>query len=796
MGTTTNVFLRVIAQETTKEGDSLGLISEDDEADDQSDLEQIPAFSLPEEKQIDIAYPNFCQALLGKKEPVRFFTMGLCSKILRPDDTIFASIRGASSGNDVFFCPLPFDNMDEFMVLSEEGWKQSSEHAKRYRVGWVSYHIFPPNEHGKVAHQTCLDQEAEDSMAAFGPKNVFLYKDKICIESDFRFSESFPRTAEQLASGRFRWFRYQKGVLEVIVGRNVRDPDHTRNAEPEQILRTWRRRFTSVHELLCAVEASWIIPGGSFEPLGKRMLPLYDSDLGPSDPLPPGPADLGGADETTLISAPERLPQVTALAIAKEGTDSAFVISGHKDGSLRKWNLNQSKCVWAIRHYAVSAKLQKLEGYPSTGIRGIAIRKDPKRGYGTYSRLWLTDLFAVPLTFAVSIIYSAIFTWPWPEVVEDDGSTEIRVLSVRDGSLLDRIEVESFNNVSCLVFARVSYPSRWKDCLLVGIDEPTEAPEYRDDFRDYDVVRANRNYRGNILPIGLSNMGGDAFKTWRGHSGAIRSMAVVPDKYLVSVSMHPNTELPDKLIVWDLQDSGLPLRSITFVDDDYRSAPPVFSALVGGIAICGSNVLLCGNYGDGLIPIHLNESKGRLSVDMKGVVRLGQRTYEGADFHGHMVGSGKDAILINEAMTDAWIYDIASLGDQPNLKQDFSECEDGVEEDEEEEMRHLRDRSRATGKISFPRRGGAKEKKKAKKRKHDSGGFDSFEGFNFDNLDTVSESGGAGGPEVLAINGRYVLAGFRNGAILQGKLLPPSPGRRVSHEYGTLASYSAAIPQC
>jgi hypothetical protein len=75
--------------------------------------------------------------------------------------------------------------------------------------------------------------------------------------------------------------------------------------------------------------------------------------------------------------------------------------------------------------------------------------------------------------------------------------------------------------------------------------------------------------------------------------------------------MHDATELPDKLIVWDLQDSGLTLRGMTFVDDDYRSMPPVFSALVDGIAICGSNVLLCGNYGDGLIPIHLNESTVR-----------------------------------------------------------------------------------------------------------------------------------------------------------------------------------------
>lgn len=124
IGMTTNVFLRVTARETTKEGDKLGLMSEDDDqvafSQDQGDLGKIPAFSLPEEKQIDAAYPNFCKALLGKTEPVRFFTVGLCSKILRPNDTAFGSIRGATSGNDVFFCPLPFDNMDEFMVLSEE----------------------------------------------------------------------------------------------------------------------------------------------------------------------------------------------------------------------------------------------------------------------------------------------------------------------------------------------------------------------------------------------------------------------------------------------------------------------------------------------------------------------------------------------------------------------------------------------------------------------------------------------------------------------------------------------------
>jgi hypothetical protein len=278
--------------------------------------------------------------------------------------------------------------MDEFMVLSEEAWSQSPEHAKRYRVGHVMYYIFPSNENGKTTHQTCLRQEEEDPMAAYGPKNVYLYKDEIAIESDFRFSETFPRTTEQLASGRFRWFRYQQGVLQVVVGRSVRDPDHTRNADPEQVLRTWRRRFDSVHELLCAVEASWTVPDTT-EPLGKTILPLYDTDLGPSDPLPPEPANFGREDETTVISAPGRLPQVTAMAVANEGkgTDSAFIITGHKDGTLRKWKPNQTECVWAACAYSVPDRLvQRTDGYPSLGIRGIAIREDPKRGHGMYLR--------------------------------------------------------------------------------------------------------------------------------------------------------------------------------------------------------------------------------------------------------------------------------------------------------------------------------------------------------------------------------------------------------------------------
>jgi hypothetical protein len=110
---------------------------------------------------------------------------------------------------------------------------------------------------------------------------------------------------------------------------------------------------------------------------------------------------------------------------------------------------------------------------------------------------------------------------------------------------------------------------------------------------------------------------------------------------------------------------------ITFFDPRKRSIRPVLSSPTGGIAICGSKVLSCGDYGDCLVPIDLKDSKGHLSLDLKGVLCLGQRYYELDSFHGQMIGSGRDAVLINEAMTNVWVDDIDTIGDQTNLEQNF-----------------------------------------------------------------------------------------------------------------------------
>jgi hypothetical protein len=120
-----------------------------------------------------------------------------------------------------------------------------------------------------------------------------------------------------------------------------------------------------------------------------------------------------------------------------------------------------------------------------------------------------------------AIANSAIFTWPWPHNVangeEDDDSasvelsSEIQVLPVRNRSFIDTFGIYEQRFMSR--FARVRYIEGLAGCLLVGIDEPTAAPEYKDDFSDYDWEEAHYDYEGNVLSFGLSVTGGDEFNT-------------------------------------------------------------------------------------------------------------------------------------------------------------------------------------------------------------------------------------------------------------------------------------------
>jgi len=75
---------------------------------------------------------------------------------------------------------------------------------------------------------------------------------------------------------------------------------NSRECEPKQVLRTWKYDFKSFHEMLCAVEASWVWKGR--ELTADDVLPEYDSNLGPSMPLPKEPTCYGKEEDAVVIS--------------------------------------------------------------------------------------------------------------------------------------------------------------------------------------------------------------------------------------------------------------------------------------------------------------------------------------------------------------------------------------------------------------------------------------------------------------------------------------------------------------
>jgi len=63
----------------------------------------------------------------------------------------------------------------------------------------------------------------------------------------------------------------------MLTGHDIRD------FRSDQVLRTWKRNFTSFHELLCAVEASWVYQKNELQ--ADTVIRDFDLDLGPSKPV-------------------------------------------------------------------------------------------------------------------------------------------------------------------------------------------------------------------------------------------------------------------------------------------------------------------------------------------------------------------------------------------------------------------------------------------------------------------------------------------------------------------------------
>ena len=279
------------------------------EEKDLRDLEAIPAFHLPEDKRIDASFPSFSKAFIGDFVPLLEDTVenadlnymirascggfpigpstwGLSARFNEDTNIIFSTIEDSTMTGDLFLAPAPFQDINEFLIVAESAWKprdprNDPDRIWEYRYDWLSRFVFPAGSDGDLAHTSYI-AESKLEIQQFGMKMLFFRLGaKKQTPPPFDFAEVFPKTHAHFQSGLFRWIRYENGVLSVLVGRGTGDDN--RRFKPRQVLRQWTHKFESLHDLLCAVEASWVHKGEPLE--ADTRLREFDSDNGPSDPM-------------------------------------------------------------------------------------------------------------------------------------------------------------------------------------------------------------------------------------------------------------------------------------------------------------------------------------------------------------------------------------------------------------------------------------------------------------------------------------------------------------------------------
>jgi len=322
------------------------------------DLSKVPAYNLASQaflgRYVPILANNCSQDDQAPSHPVAVASMGLCSKVTGELDTTFAFVENAHGSADMMYCGPVFADLNEFLATADESWtprdpEHDPDELHRRRYDGVCRHIFPTDDTYQERYDQLRSLEDDPEYAMFCAKN-FLHRGATATK-DFAFVKSFPKTAAQLTSGKFRWFQYRRGVLRVLVGRN--SEHRIRSYDDCQILGEWEEPFSSFHELLCAVEASWCYKG---KPLGAdTVLPEFDKDLSPSNPLPKEPPSFGRKEDCVLIHADMSEKLVTAMKNVNEaladGSVRNILYSGHHDGTLVKWNLVTNEKIWEKQIY-------------------------------------------------------------------------------------------------------------------------------------------------------------------------------------------------------------------------------------------------------------------------------------------------------------------------------------------------------------------------------------------------------------------------------------------------------------
>lgn len=263
-------------------------------------------------------------------------------------------------------------------------------------------------------------------------------------------------------------------------------------------------------------------------------------------------------------------------------------------------------------------------------------------------------------------------------------------------------------------------------------------------------------------------------ETWRENVSLIKALAVVPRKYVFSVSIQLGCVRVEAMVLWSCVEPGVPLCRRNLVNRRYRDIFDKFKTRlddVHGISVWGSDIMLADRCGDRIAVVSVETDDGHPCIQISGYGNIGNRRGDFGEFHGRMGSFGKYTIMANEAYSTVWIFEKQDCGNHKKLDTREGYALNGEFEDEDkDDPRQYAGREIAVGKVKFPLWGGNPPARN-KRIKRDNIFFSSMEGLQ--DLSSQSKDGfGNGGPVALALRGEWLVAGFSNDTIAMAPYLP------------------------
>jgi hypothetical protein len=784
----------------------------------QEEWKQVPAYNLPKEQQVDSYFPNFSKIFLGhyvalfnKKRSRQggsaavvgvgvdvgsggdgnvvendndeqdndiddddddgyddmemnsntqkasgAASMGKFACISHENDTPFCFIENNSFGSDLFNCPTVMD-VNELLQVAEVAWsprnfrKDDPDHLDRYR--YSSILRFVCSADNTEGHDKLKDMIAKEEECGYGPKMLLFQLEKARKKHPFDFEKVFPKTYAMLSNGKFRWFVYKKDILRVIVGRGM---GHShRDYERRQVLKTWKYKFESFHELLCAVEASWVYKGKELK--ADAVLDEFDVDLGPSRPGPKEPKSYGTEKDCVQISVSgTRDKAVTALAITEENGKS-ILYSGHHDGTLSKYCLDDNQRLWTKQIYANGIDDYDDDDFmnwfhlrDTPGVAGIVIRPDCRDRTKHLIYTWTHAYQGYPDEEFDDREPSRVKCWNSHGVLRREYMCDIG----------DDQEGNPANpSVSAVVFCElfIEDHGRWVDSMIVGLHCISSSIKWKRDYSDFDLETAQECGEGSILPF-FEHSHGKAMESWREDFGLVRALAVCGKrKTVMSFGVFPGHGFPEAIVLWSCKEPGVPL--VRFDCQKCR----IYE--VAGLSVHNSDVLLADNYGDRIVAMSVEEYGLYPTITIEGYGKIGKRYYVDEGYHGRMAMSGPFAVMANELCPSVWIFETAKCASHSALDRKDGRMRDyrmREESHDEDDPHKYSGRQIAIGKVTFPEFGGNPPTRTKEKNP-------SFM-IGLPESDDKSDRLGEGGVIALAMRGKWLVAGFSNGTLSRVEL--------------------------